>query len=79
MPEMGCQELVEVVTDYLEGALDADDRARFDAHLAACEGCTEYVLQIRRTIEVVGQVDAEALSPEVQRGLVDAFRRWRSA
>jgi anti-sigma factor RsiW len=79
MGEMACRELVEVVTDYLEGALGEDDRARFEAHLAGCEGCQEYVLQIRQTIEVVGRVGLATLSPELQHGLMDAFRSWRTA
>lgn len=79
MPEMGCQELVEAVTDYLEGALPAQDRVRFETHLAGCGACEEYVVQIRRTIELSGHVDVEALSPELQQGLLDAFRRWRTA
>ena len=79
MREMACQELVEVVTDYLDGALAADDRLRFEAHLAGCEACGEYVAQIRSTIDLVGHVDAETLSPELQQGLLDAFRRWRTA
>jgi anti-sigma factor RsiW len=79
MREMACQELVEVVTDYLEGALPGEDRLRFEAHLADCEACGEYVAQIRSTIELVGHVDAETLSPELQQGLLESFRRWRSA
>jgi anti-sigma factor RsiW len=79
MREMACQELVEVVTDYLDGALAADDRLRFEAHLADCEACGEYVAQIRSTIDLVGHVDAETLSPELQQGLLDAFRRWHTA
>jgi anti-sigma factor RsiW len=50
---MTCQELVELVTDYLEGALSPDDAARFEAHVAACVGCEIYVAQIRMTIAVM--------------------------
>ena len=55
LPEMPCQELVEVITDYLDDALSPADRARFDAHLAGCDPCQEYLAQFRRTIALVGR------------------------
>jgi len=55
-PEMPCQELVEVITDYLEGALPERDRIRFEEHLAVCAKCREYMEQFRRTIQAVGSV-----------------------
>jgi predicted anti-sigma-YlaC factor YlaD len=77
--EMPCQELVEVVTDYLDGALTERDRHRFEAHLAECRACRDYLGQMRRTIEAIGQIDAEALSAETRAGLLEAFRGWRAA
>jgi anti-sigma factor RsiW len=77
LPEMPCRELVEVISDYLDGALDARDRHRFDTHLAECPPCTEYVEQFRRTIAVAGRVEPEALSPEIREDLLRAFRGWR--
>jgi anti-sigma factor RsiW len=77
MSELTCQEVVELVTDYLGDALPAADRARFDAHLATCDPCTEYLRQMRTTIELSGRLDADALPEEVKRDLVDAFRRWK--
>jgi len=77
--EMPCQELVEVVTDYLEGALAAFDRRRFEAHVEDCDACREYLDQMRRTIAVVGRVGAEDLSNEAREGLLAAFRGWRAA
>jgi anti-sigma factor RsiW len=74
-----CQEIVEVVTDYLEGAMDADLRASFEAHLANCPHCTAYLEQLRAMIRVAGTIEAEALSAEFQAGLVAAFRDWRQA
>ena len=56
-----CKELVELVTDYLEGALDADMRARFEQHLAACAGCREYLDQMRMTIRATGQLSEDSL------------------
>lgn len=76
LPEMPCQELVEAITDYLEGALSKHDRIRFEEHLAACGKCQEYVAQFRRTIETVGVVREQDLDPEVRQGLMEAFRGW---
>ena len=77
LPEMPCQELVEVITDYLEGALPAEDRARFERHLGKCEGCHAYLDQMRGTINALGHLPPESLSPEAERALLDAFKGWR--
>ena len=76
MGELTCQELVELVTDYLEGALAPAERARFDAHLAGCPGCTRYVEQIRATITVAGRTRELEDRPEMAQ-LLAAFRDWR--
>ena len=68
-----CRELVELVTDYLEGALPAGERERFEAHLAACEGCDAYVEQVRRTIELTGRTRELDQQPEIH-ALLRAFR-----
>jgi predicted anti-sigma-YlaC factor YlaD len=75
--QLSCQEVVELVTSYLEGAMDELDRARFEAHIAKCEGCGRYVDQIRATIRLTGTVEPDDLSPEAQRKLLDAFRDWK--
>ncbi len=72
-----CRQVVELVSDYLEGALDAHDRARFDAHLTRCDGCTAYLEQMRVTLRLAGRLDPEALDPVFRDRLVDAFRDWR--
>ena len=72
-----CQELVELVTDYLEGALDEGDRAAFERHLAACDGCTEYVEQLRTTIRLVGALTPDDLSRDAEATLLQAFREWK--
>jgi anti-sigma factor RsiW len=74
-----CQEIVEVITDYLEGAMDAALRASFDAHLAGCPHCTHYLEQMRAMIRVTGTIEAESLPSEFQAGLLAAFRDWRQA
>jgi anti-sigma factor RsiW len=72
-----CQELVELVTDYLEGGLDPDQRARFEAHVAACEHCAAYLDQMRDTLAILGELPPEALSQDAERDLRAAFRDWR--
>jgi anti-sigma factor RsiW len=76
---MGCQELVELVTDYLDGALDAETRLRFETHLRECDGCERYLAQLRRTVELVGDVPEESLSAKARTRLLDAFRDWKRA
>ncbi len=73
-----CRQAVELVTDYLEGALPDHDRARFEAHLARCPHCTTYLEQMRVTIAAVGRIEAEELAPEVRDELVSLYRRWRA-
>jgi anti-sigma factor RsiW len=73
-----CRELVELVTDYLEGRISSADRSRFEEHLDECDGCTAYVEQMRRTIEALGHIPEESLSPEAERELLAAFRDWRA-
>ena len=76
-PQMSCRELVEVITEYLEGTLGAEDRARFGRHLAGCDGCTAYLDQMRQTIRALGHLPQESLSPEAEAKLLEAFRGWR--
>jgi anti-sigma factor RsiW len=76
--EMSCRELVEVVTDYLEGKLPERDRVRLEAHLAECPYCEEYIAQMRETIEALGELPrAESLDARTERELLEAFRGWR--
>jgi anti-sigma factor RsiW len=77
--ELSCQELVELVTDYLEGALPEELNARFERHIDHCAGCQAYLAQIRATIAATGTLTRETLTPEAERGLLDAFRGWRDA
>jgi anti-sigma factor RsiW len=73
---MICREAVEAVTAYLEDAMPARERARFEAHLAGCPHCTAYLAQIRLTIAVTGAIAPAELSPEAQRALQDVFEGW---
>jgi anti-sigma factor RsiW len=72
-----CQELVELVTDYLDGALPPETRDAFEAHLEVCPGCVTYVEQIRETVRLTGTVSEEQLNPAARDGLLAAFRDWR--
>ena len=76
---ISCQEVVELVTDYLDGAMSPEDVARFDHHLSLCEGCVFYVDQIRMTIAAVGRIGEEDVPPEVRDDLVAAFRDFKRA
>ena len=74
---MTCHELVELVTDYLEGTLPESEKARLEAHLAECDGCTEYLEQMRRTIELTGRLSEESIPPVAKDRLLEAFRDWK--
>ena len=71
-----CQEVVELVTDYLEGQLDRATRAEIEVHLSLCEGCATYLDQMRQTIRELGRVPVEGLSDRAQRDLLAAFRDY---
>ena len=75
--DLECREVVEVVTDYLEGAMPPGDRLRFDHHLALCEDCQTYLEQMRTVVRVAGRPVADAVPPETMAGLLRAFRDWR--
>ena len=74
---ISCQEVVELVTDYVEGALGAEETSLFEQHLNFCDGCVWYVDQMRTTISTVGRVDEEEVPPEARERLIAAFRDWR--
>ena len=75
--EVVCQEVVEMVTDYLEGALTPADHHRLERHLAGCEHCTEYLAQMRETIRLTGRLTPEDLTPAMRSDFTDLYRRWR--
>lgn len=74
--ELPCRELVELVTDYLEGRLAPTDHARFEAHLDECSACETYLEQMRQTIRALGRLPEESLSPEARDALLVAFGDW---
>ena len=72
-----CQEVVELVNDYLEGELPADEVERFEQHLNFCAGCESYVGQLRITVKTVGRVREEDVPPAMRDRLLDAFTGWK--
>ena len=74
---ISCQEVVEVVTDYLEGTLDPEAVAIFEAHVAICDGCQWYLDQIRITIDTVGRIEETDVPPELRDTVLAAFRDRR--
>jgi anti-sigma factor RsiW len=76
--DLVCREAVELVTDYLEGALPRSARRRFEKHLAGCPHCTEYLAQIKTTIKLAGRVVPDDLTPQMQDEFIDLYRRWRA-
>jgi anti-sigma factor RsiW len=72
-----CEQLVELVTDYLEGRLGEGDRRRFEEHLHVCADCREYVEQMRQTVSGLGRLPETALSGTARDALLQAFRGWR--
>ena len=77
--ELSCREIVELVSDYLEGALPEGVRARFEEHLGECPLCVTYVDQVRTTVEATRRLREEELDPAVRDELLRAFRGWRAA
>ena len=75
--EMACNELVEVVTEYLEETLADEDRRRLEGHLEECAYCVDYVEQFRDTISATGELTLDSITPERRAELLEAFRGWR--
>ena len=74
--DLTCAELVELVTDYLEGSLEPDEQDRFERHVEMCEGCAIFLDQIRTTVRLTGRLTEDKLSPSARDILLDAFRDW---
>jgi anti-sigma factor RsiW len=76
-PDLSCRELVELVSDYLSGHLSADDRTKFELHLAYCAPCRTYLEQMRQVLSSAGQLTESSLSPAARQTLLSAFRGWK--
>lgn len=75
--DMDCHELVELITDYLEGKLAASERTRFEEHLSICPSCVEYLSQMKQTVKVLGSLRDAPPSGEGLAPLMAAFRGWK--
>jgi predicted anti-sigma-YlaC factor YlaD len=75
--DLPCQELVELVTDYLENQMPEGVRVRFETHLAQCSGCRAYLEQMRQTIRALGRLPMESIQPEARDRLLEVFRDWK--
>ena len=73
-----CHEVIELLSNYIEGALPADERRRVDEHLALCDGCTTYLEQMRDAIRLSGMVTEEQVPEDDKAALLAAFRDWRA-
>ena len=78
-PPLACRDLVQLVTDYLEGALPETDRRRFESHLDACPHCSRYMGQFRQAISATGKLHEDDVSPEAREALLSAFRNWKAS
>ena len=77
--DLTCAEIVELVTEYLEGGLSTEERERFEEHIAFCDWCLTYLDQMRETIAATGRVQLETLPAELEVRLLEAFREWTTA
>ncbi len=76
--DLACRDVVELVTEYLEGGLSARDRDRFERHLGGCPACSGYLQQIRTAVRLLGRLEPDDIDPVVREELVAAFRGWRA-
>ena len=77
VPELTCKELVEVVTDYLEGSMPAERRLLFEEHLVFCDWCRTYLEQMRATVRLTGTLREDDIGPKERDALLDVFRDWK--
>ena len=77
MAHLTCRDFVELVTDYLEGALEQDTKLRFEQHMRICAGCETYLQQMNETASRLGEIPVETISDEMQQTLLSAFRDFR--
>ena len=78
LTDIPCRELVELLTEYLDDALEPSERARLESHLASCDGCSNALDQLRTTIEVTGRLTEDEVAAPEREAVREAFRRWRA-
>lgn len=74
-----CKEFVELVTDYFEGSMTSEEKARFEAHISTCKGCETYLNQMAQTIRWTGRLTEEQVPEEAQAELLSTFREWKKS
>jgi anti-sigma factor RsiW len=72
-----CRELIELITEYFEGALSPPDRSRFEEHVMSCPPCRAYLEQMQQTVRLLGSIPEKTVSPDAEEALVGAFRGWK--
>ncbi len=72
-----CREIVQLMTEYLEGTMPTEERLRFERHVAICPACRGFLAQMRETLRLSGEIAEESLSPEMRHHLLAAFRDWK--
>lgn len=73
-----CQQMVELLSDFIEGTLPNKTHKRVAAHLAMCAACPAYVEQLRATIALTGRLREEDIEPHMMDELLDVFRTWET-
>ena len=77
MAHLTCRDFVELVTDFLEGAVEQDTKLRFEQHMRICAGCETYLQQMMETASRLGEIPVETISDEMQQTLLSAFHDFR--
>jgi anti-sigma factor RsiW len=72
-----CRELIELITEYFEGALSPPDRSRFEEHVMSCPPCRAYLEQMQQTVRLLGSITEDTVSPVAEEALIEAFRGWK--
>ena len=75
--KLTCKQVVEAMTDYLEGSLSLGERIRFQMHLGICLGCRNYLRQLKHTIYTLRQLPTEPIPPDVRQELIHRFKNWK--
>jgi len=77
-PAFSCQQIVELVTEYLEGGLEVSERLAFERHVAICPPCRGYLSQLRRVSKTAGALSEDDVPDRLRTSLLEAFRDWKT-
>jgi anti-sigma factor RsiW len=76
---MTCKQIVELMTDYLDGFLSPSLHARFEQHISGCDGCSAYLTQLKTARMLIGRTATEPVPEPLKAELMNAFRNWKAA